>query len=61
MSPILINEERKVEKNSVLDFVYSRFMSIYKKNLEIFFNIHIIFIYFESCVDEFSFRSIFLI
>lgn len=44
MSPILINEERKVEKNSVLDFVYSRFMSIYKKNLEIFFNIHIIFI-----------------
>lgn len=28
MSPILINEERKVEKNSVLDFVYS--LSIYE-------------------------------
>lgn len=55
MNPILINEERKVKKNSVLDFVY--FLSIisivciYKKNRGIFFDIRMIYLN-----DEFSLR-----
>lgn len=55
MNLILINEERKVKKNSVLDFVYilsiMNIVCIYKKNRGIFFDIRMIYLN-----DEFSLR-----